>query len=123
MPPAWPSGVPSSDWQRRWVEPQRRLIELGTAIADGTPVDWATEESHAGQRCELAIVRNLRLVERIAQVHASLPSPDKVSPLLDSLLHPTTGEAVPVDGPVAWGPLTILDKIGRGTFGDVYRAR
>src|SRR5713226_2060580 len=105
------------------MDPHRRLIELGTAIADGTAVDWTTAESRATRPPEQAIVRNLRLVERIAQVHASLLSPDRVSLLFDSLLHPAVGVTPPLDAPVAWGPLTILDKIGRGTFGDVYRAR
>lgn len=105
------------------MDAQLRLIELGTAIADGTPVDWNAAESQAVAPSEREIVRHLRLVERIAQAHASLLPAGSIPPLHDSLLHPSSGAPPSSDAPVTWGPLTILEKIGRGTFGDVYRAR
>ena len=104
------------------MDPQLRLIDLGTAVADGTPVDWTSAASRAAGPAEQVVVRNLRLVERIAQVHVSVPPTDTGS-LVDSLLHPSSAAASSAQTGTTWGPLTILEKIGRGTFGDVYRAR
>ena len=52
------------------------------------------------------------MLEQVARVHSGPPidaSARIASPPLDVL-------------PAEWGPLTVLEHIGRGTFGDVYRA-
>jgi tetratricopeptide (TPR) repeat protein len=103
---------------------ERQLIDVAAAIADGLPVDWAAFASAAPPLFdELALPA--RIVERIAQVHADLPSIDTFSSSLHTSLAGIRlpGDATaPPETPVTWGTLTIVEKIGRGTFGDVYRA-
>jgi eukaryotic-like serine/threonine-protein kinase len=72
------------------------LTELAGAILDGAPVDWAAADSGAtsGDRC---LVRHLKAIAVIARAHRA-------------------------DTPDTWGPLRLLERIGRGAFGDVYRA-
>ncbi|PYR47350.1 MAG: hypothetical protein DMF89_19095 [Acidobacteria bacterium] len=100
-----------------------QLADLAAAIADGRPIDWGDVSI---LECDIppTIAARVRLVERIAQLHASLPPAASFAQSLhQSLLHANTGDAGTADTPVAWGPLNIVEKIGRGTFGDVYRAR
>ena len=89
------------------------------AIVDGTPVDWTGVSAASG-----ALFAELRFIEALVRVHDSLNLPAAVqADQHDSLLHPTgTDAAHPSDTIVRWGPLTVFDKVGRGSFGDVYRA-
>ena len=106
------------------------LEELAGAISDGTPVDWPVAESSAKNDTERELVRRFRTVSQLAQFHATLHGSVHTSRLHDSILHPAddataASDAVGIGGeptPVQWGPLQILDKVGRGRFGDVYRA-
>lgn len=99
------------------------LTELGSTIADGTPIDWISLEKTLDPAAR-GVIRQLRLVERIAQAHAILPP---AASFTESLRGSTLGSQEsghpPADTPTTWGPLTIIERIGRGTFGDVYRAR
>ena len=97
------------------------LIDVAAAVADGSPVDWNSVEQRSDADARV-VVRNLGLVERIASIHASLPVAAFERSLHDSL------SAVDVDRPgdearSNWGPLTIIERIGRGTYADVYLAR
>lgn len=101
---------------------QSELIDIAAAIADGAPIDWDALGSPAASP-DLALPA--RIVERIARMHSSLPSADSFT---SSLHRSLAGVALPGDldapteTPLTWGTLTIVEKIGRGTFGDVYRA-
>lgn len=98
------------------------LIDVAASIADRAAVDWDSLGSQTTLSNELLIPA--RIVERIAQVHAGESSVDTFTTSLhDSLvgLGLPPASASP-DGSVTWGGLSILEKIGRGTFGDVYRA-
>ena len=82
------------------------LDDVADAILDGTAIDWAGVESRAdGQR--RALVDRLRLLAALADVHRDLPADDV--------------ERAPRPG--RWGHLTLVESIGRGAFGQVYRAR
>ena len=97
-----------------------RLIDVATAVADGASVNWPALETHSAS--EVSILGGLRLVERVAAVHASLPPVasfgNGVTATLASEIQSLITEAPPV-----WGPLTIVERIGSGTFSDVYLAR
>ena len=82
--------------------PSDRLVDdLADAILDGTPIDWkGAESSSEGTRRPL--LRQLRVLAAVAEVHRGPP--------------PSTST------PEHWGHLRLLEQIGRGTFGEVYRA-
>jgi eukaryotic-like serine/threonine-protein kinase len=94
-----------------------RLDALLESVADGSDVDWDAAEAAAdeGQR---RIVRNLRLVASIANVHRT--TSDEIPEAgTAALLHTApAGRAIP-----RWGHLLLLETIGEGAFGEVYRAR
>lgn len=90
-----------------------RLIDLAVGIADGAAIDWNAADSSASD-AERAVIEQLKFVERIACVHAGLPS---IATFAGSLVDA-------VDAPPrTWGPLAIVRKIGSGTYSDVYLAR
>jgi serine/threonine protein kinase len=80
----------------------RRIVE---AISDGTPIDWQIERD---LRPELQpIFDQLQRIETLASLTRSAPNP------------PPRDNAPPVS---TWGPLQVLEKLGEGSFGEVYRA-
>lgn len=101
---------------------QPDLDEIGRAIADGTPVDWTGHDLTPNDPDLRALFAELRLIERIAAVHGSTAGVAATGEY-DSILNTRQTAAAVVDAPVTWGPLTLVQKIGRGAFGDVYRAR
>ena len=72
----------------------RRVEDIASDILDGTAVDWKAAESDldAGAR---PLVDHLKTVATVASFHRA---------------------------PATWGHLRIIERLGRGTFGEVYRA-
>jgi len=107
-----------------------RLLPLAMAIADGTPVDWAAASPSATPLAPVpggSIVGQLQQLERVVRGHEAVRS--KTGPLAAAVDETLLTEArlkgrLSLDDPVRvqWGPLVVLEKIGRGSFGDVYRA-
>jgi serine/threonine-protein kinase len=103
------------------------LIDVAAAVADGAAVDWRALEAGATTPEARDRIRRLEVLAGIGRLKAdqTYPRPDE-SRLHESILHPRVQSPATFDDapvPVTWGPLTIVEKIGRGTFGDVYRAR
>jgi serine/threonine-protein kinase len=107
-----------------------RLLDIAVAIADGTPIDWtASSSSLAGAQGEhSSVLVRLQCLERLVRGHDAVRTragrPDRASGH-DTLLTEArrTRHAAPTEPlRVHWGPLIVLEKIGRGSFGDVYRA-
>ena len=85
--------------------------EVAEAIADAEPVDWpACESSPAWPAAQ---VDGLRRVEAVAAAFRTA-----VAAPLD-----VEGEAAQPPPLFVWGPLEVLDKLGEGSFGEVFRAR
>lgn len=73
-----------------------RLEAVAAAILDGTPVDWDAADSDAAPPVR-PFLRHLKAIAAIADAQRS-------------------------EMPDTWGPLRLLERIGQGAFGDVYRA-
>jgi TolB-like protein/tetratricopeptide (TPR) repeat protein len=92
------------------------LLPLAESIADGAQVDWDAVEAHAS-RDEQAVIRQLRILSSLAVLHRSLPAETQDD--RSSSNAPRNG-AAPAIG--KWAHLALIERLGGGTFGDVYRA-
>ena len=101
-------------------EASNRLTDVAAAIADGRAVDWDAVESSSSDETERAVVRRLRAIADIGRAHAGVALSDSFS-LLTSLSAGAETTA-PTEPGMTWGSLQIVERIGRGRFGDVYRA-
>ena len=90
---------------------QDPLVELAAVVADGGMPDWAALELSADEQLRPVIGR-LRTLSEIARLHQTQTTPGAEVQVARLLLEPGT----------LWGDLRILDVIGSGRFGDVYRA-
>lgn len=90
-----------------------RIVELAGAILDGTSVDWTSEASGTDLTGQL-LLDQLKLLAAVADVHRRIP--------LISLSTRAERELDSDMPPAEWGHLRVLERIGRGGFGDVYRA-
>jgi serine/threonine-protein kinase len=105
------------------------LIAVVRAMAARLPVDWAEVESSAGDDSLRATVRELKIIAEITELHRSLPAIDfpsspvsTDSPSTESSSVPSRSLVEPASSIGSWGPLTLLEQVGHGSFGEVYRA-
>ncbi|HYN08968.1 MAG TPA: protein kinase [Vicinamibacterales bacterium] len=91
---------------------EQLLDDLAGAVLDGDAIDWAEAESSAG--ADVRLVRHLRLVASVAQVHREALSDATLTSSGPVLTHATP--------PERWGHLRLLERVGRGAFGEVFRA-
>jgi tetratricopeptide (TPR) repeat protein len=103
------------------VSAENRLVELAAAVGDGVPVDWSRVEYDSDARTA-EVIRHLRLVERIASIHTTESLARFSSPALSSGGNAGDSAAAWEPGST-WGSLAVGERIGRGTYGDVYAAR
>lgn len=84
------------------------LDAVAAAIADGTPPDWQAAFTAARTDEDRAALEHLRRIAEYGSARAGdRPAPDD-------------GENEPA--PEIWGTLQVRERVGRGRFGDVYRA-
>ena len=88
------------------------VLELASAVADGTVIDWSAVLNAASSDAERAVLEELALVAALTSVQRTLDAggPTERSRTLRPL-------------PCVWGPLLVEAFVGRGSFGAVYRAR
>src|SRR5688572_15394338 len=72
------------------------ISDLAQAVLDGDPIDWAAAES--GGHVPTGLISQLKIVATVGRAHRENSSAD------------------------AWGHLRLVERIGRGAFGQVYRA-
>ncbi len=82
------------------------LAGLADAILDGTPTDWTAATPGGTYDEELA--HQLRLVAGVVALHRTPTGEEPAAPS-----RPPIG---------SWGHLQLLEAVGQGAFGDVYRA-
>jgi tRNA A-37 threonylcarbamoyl transferase component Bud32 len=104
------------------------LLEVAKAISDGAPVDWDRQSAaHEELKPELG---RMRLLEAVAAAHRAQAVEERGARIGSAAIgaSPTglsTISSTPSKSPPAitqWGPLEIIDMLGRGGFGEVYRA-
>src|SRR4029077_16324589 len=115
-----------------------KLLSVAASISDGAGVDWERVEQKPVDAHETQVLRELRVLDQIAAFHRS-PEPPPVDPGQDHRA-PGEGSWAAIDWPShaagaadpggevdeglqTWGHLAVLEKIGEGAFGAVYRAR
>ncbi len=121
-----------------------RLLELAASVADGTTdIDWQDLEASVQDEEDRQLLQDLRVLAGVADLHRSDP-PDpeapagrtrriqgrvvgRIGPAMTDTDAPTVEERVlppPARGPLdRWGHLELIEQIGQGSFGNVYRAR
>jgi len=93
------------------------LASLTEAVADGQEIDWSSLDLSSLDGSDRDRVAELQAIAAIGQYLATLTRDGSLSmssAFLKSAVDPTM--------PVVWGTLEIREHIGRGRFGDVYRA-
>lgn len=102
---------------------------IAAAIADGAAVDWDALEANARSPEQRATIRQFRTLQHLAHLyrpgpdHDSDPSfltvtPASVQRAAAAGNSPPTGDR----GMDRWHHLHLIEKIGEGTFGEVFRA-
>ncbi|MEN3336756.1 MAG: hypothetical protein V7647_432 [Acidobacteriota bacterium] len=86
------------------MDTSERVADIAGAILDGTPVDWHTAHATANET-ERQLLDQMRVLATLADFHRNQSVSD------DVLCPPDT-----------WGHISVLEAIGSGACGDVYRA-
>jgi eukaryotic-like serine/threonine-protein kinase len=87
------------------------LVEAAGLVADGAVLDWGSVTSGLSTDEDRAIADELAMIARVAQGHRQL----------HNLLPFDSSAKVALDR-TAWGDLELLEVLGRGSYGTVYRA-
>jgi hypothetical protein len=101
------------------------LLRVAEAVADRLPVDWERAGSdHASLGSRL---RWLQTIDRIAAAHGAPESETRTDTPTVAAPTPMPHLALvpplpPEPAPAQWGPLRVLNRLGEGGFGEVYRA-
>ena len=97
------------------------LVDLAAAVADGVPVDWMSATQTLGPD-ERQLLDGLRLIAEVTGERGVVlpPRPARSGPM--QIRAAPTAALDPGVRLEHWGPLRIIEQVGRGTFGDVYRA-
>jgi serine/threonine-protein kinase len=85
------------------------------SLADGVEIDWAALDAAATSSDERRRYGNLRLVERVAELHRTLVLEE------DAPAH-AARPAAPTADPATWGHLSIRTRLASGAFGQIFRA-
>jgi hypothetical protein len=93
-----------------------RLVEWAQAVADRRAIDWERVRTFAPELAES--ITALRLVETVITAHRSRETVAGES-REDAPPRPAFA---PLPPDASWGPLRLIEKIGEGRFGEVYRA-
>jgi serine/threonine-protein kinase len=106
---------------KRDRNPPDPLTRLAAKVANGDAIDWDIESAQTpGLDAEIG---ELRWIETISHVRAADPPGSEPDLPREGR---AVGTAPPRTGPLAagemWGSLKVIERIGWGTAGDIYRA-
>jgi eukaryotic-like serine/threonine-protein kinase len=97
---------------------EESLIDLAAAVADGVPVDWMSATRTLGTADERRLLDGLKLIAEVTHARGVALPPPPDTPALGNQAHASDPEGRLEH----WGPLRIIEQVGSGTFGNVYRA-
>src|SRR6185436_15157618 len=92
------------------------LLPLAESVADGTAIDWDEAATQVAPE-DRAFVRQLGVLAKLTQIHGTLsegPGPAVVP------VGAGASRTTPAVG--TWAHLTLLERLGGGAYGEVYRA-
>lgn len=92
----------------------RRLLLLAATISDGARVDWSRLQANPAETGAPDVIRELALIDQIASFHRS------TDPSGTATEH---NARIALPDPETWGHFNILERVGSGAFGSVYRAK
>jgi eukaryotic-like serine/threonine-protein kinase len=100
------------------VPDEAQLLEIASAVADGSDIDWdrLTERSD-----EPPVVRELRVLADIVRAMRN-QVPDAPAVMQSTGHERAAGDVAASDDLKDWGHLRVLEKLGGGSYGIVYRA-
>src|SRR5580704_11708549 len=92
------------------------LLPLAESVADGSEIDWEAAEARASG-AERGIIRQLRILSEVAVLHRSLPAD------AGTLSTPAADGRTAPSRPIGeWAHLVLVEQLGSGAFGEVFRA-
>jgi eukaryotic-like serine/threonine-protein kinase len=92
------------------------LLALAESIADGAVIDWTAADTLTSAEHQ-AIVRQLRIVAELATLHRTMPADPAETPPPQVARRSASAPAIG-----RWAHLELIERLGAGTFGEVYRA-
>ncbi len=103
----------------------RAILDLAAAIADGVQIDWNHVDGRVSKIEERSRVEQLRVIAKIAGMYRIPEDPSGKSDNSGSQGAGTAGENRRDSQDSAlerWGGLHLVEQVGQGSFGTVYRA-
>ncbi len=103
------------------MEDNDKLLEsLGFNVADGVDPDWDAMEASVDQETDRKLIQDLQSLSVMASFYRELRQEAQALGIEAADADPATEGG---STPDRWDHLEILEQIGRGTYGEVYRAR
>jgi tetratricopeptide (TPR) repeat protein/tRNA A-37 threonylcarbamoyl transferase component Bud32/TolB-like protein len=86
------------------------LVALASSIADGEPIDWAQAEASAGDEHERELIRRLKVIASIGDVHRSADDLDEPRSKVVGRIRPSTPPPTPSSPPSSILPHTMVQE-------------
>jgi len=96
------------------------LFEVAKAVADGSPVNWEDHLCRSPDRTDQ--LQQLQSIERVAIAFRRTDALARQEETPQASATPERRRESSGQPPSSWGTLEIVEKLGEGTFGEVYRA-
>jgi serine/threonine-protein kinase len=97
------------------------LLNLAAAIADGSDVDWDSVKSGVSEPGQQRRIEQLRTIAEIVGMHRNQDDPQGPAGPRSNTSRETQ-PSTPEHDLGRWGNLILIEEVGQGSFGRVYRA-